>query len=267
MSLQIIIVLILTIIIYIISTLAYSVRIVAVKTGRVAVAFAVFNVFALISRTANSIQTPLLSKKIESSISNGNPESLLFMFRWILAATTLATIIGALLMPTFIKVFKKLVESFSIHRSIPRLIMHGFSKAGVEQFKNNLTQPKRSNIAQLKNFKGLPKKIIILNTLASSISIVGGMSALYASCLFPDLRMTGSALSPIINGIATVTMFIFIDPYISMLTDDVLRGECDELQFNRVIIFIVMGQILGTVLAQLFLVPAAQVIVFIAKLI
>ena len=52
MSTQVIIVLILTIIISIISTLAYSVRIVAVRTGRIAVAFAVFNIFALISRTA-----------------------------------------------------------------------------------------------------------------------------------------------------------------------------------------------------------------------
>ena len=48
MSTQVIIVLILTVIISIISTLAYSVRIVAVRTGRIAVAFAVFNIFALI---------------------------------------------------------------------------------------------------------------------------------------------------------------------------------------------------------------------------
>ncbi len=59
MSTQIIIVLILTFVIYVISTLAYSVRIVGVRTGRIAISFAVFNVFALLSRTANTIQAPL----------------------------------------------------------------------------------------------------------------------------------------------------------------------------------------------------------------
>ena len=68
MSTQVIIVLILTVIISIIATLAYSVRIVGIKTGRIAVSSAVFSIFALISRTANSIQAPLLSKKIENTI-------------------------------------------------------------------------------------------------------------------------------------------------------------------------------------------------------
>ncbi|MBX4258702.1 lipid II flippase Amj family protein [Clostridium estertheticum] len=55
MSTQVIIVLILTIIISIISTLAYSVRIVGVRTGGIAVSFAVFNIFTLVSRTSNSL--------------------------------------------------------------------------------------------------------------------------------------------------------------------------------------------------------------------
>ena len=131
MSIQVIIVLILTVIISIISTLAYSVRIVGVRTGRIAVSFAVFNIFALISRTANTIQAPLLAKTIESTIKIGNPQSLLATFRWILFSTTVATIIGSALMPTFIKVFRKVVESFSINRSISKLLLHAFSKSGI----------------------------------------------------------------------------------------------------------------------------------------
>ncbi len=74
MSTQIMIVLILTFVIYVISTLAYSVRVVGVRTGRIAISFAVFNVFALLSRTANTIQAPLLAKTIENSINLGNSE-------------------------------------------------------------------------------------------------------------------------------------------------------------------------------------------------
>jgi hypothetical protein len=267
MSTQVIIVLILTFIIYIISTLAYSVRIVGVRTGRIAISFAVFNIFALISRTANSIQAPLLAKTIESTIKSGNPQSLLFVFRWILFSTTLATIIGALLLPTFIKVFGKAVETFSIYRSIPKLLLHGFSKSGIEQFKSSVTKPKKENLSQLKSLKMIPKKIILLNTLAFAISTVGILASLYAGCLNPDLRTTCSTLASVINGLSTILMFIFIDPFISMLTDDVIKGECTELQFNRCIIFIVGGLIVGTMLAQLLLVPAAEVISYIAKLI
>jgi len=267
MSNQVIIVLIATVIISIISTLAYSVRIVAVRTGRIAVSFAVFNIFALISRTANTVQAPLLAKTIESTIKTGNPQNLLYIFRLILFSTTVATIIGAVLMPTFIKVFGKAVETFSIYRSMPKLLLHGFSKSGIEQFKSSVTKPKKQNFAQLKSFKIMPKKIILLNTLAFSISTVGVLASLYAGCLNPELRTTCSTLAAVITGMSTLLMVIFIDPFISMLTDDVIKGECSELQFDRCIIFIVGGLIVGTMLAQLLLVPAAEVISFIAKLI
>ena len=219
------------------------------------------------SRTANSIQAPLLAKTIESTIKTGNPQSLLSTFRWILFSTTIATIIGAALMPTFIKVFGKVVESFSINRSIPKLLLHAFSKSGVEQFKSSVTKPRKENLAQLKNFKTMPKKIILLNTLAYSISTVGVLASLYAGCLNPELRTTCSTLSAVINGSATILMVIFIDPFISILTDDVINGKCSQMQFDRCIIFIVGGLIVGTILAQFLLIPAAQVISFIAKLI
>jgi hypothetical protein len=267
MSTQIIIVIVLTFIIYIISTLSYSVRIVGVKTGRIAIAFAVFNIFALVSRTANTVQAPLLAKTIENNIKAENTQGLLFIFRWILVSTTIATIVGALLMPTFIKVFSKIVEDFSVKRSLAKVLFHGFSKAGVLQFKSSLTKPKKENIAQLKGFKKVPKKLVLLNMIAFSISTVGVLASLYAGCLNPELRSTCSTLSSIINGISTVLMFVFIDPFISMLTDDVLAGKCSEIEFNRVIIFVVSGLIVGTMLAQLLLVPAANIIVYVAQII
>lgn len=84
MSTRVIIVLVLTLVIYIIAALGYSVRVVGVKTGRIAISFALFNVFALISRTANSIQSPLLAKTIESSIKTGTTQHLLQTFVYII---------------------------------------------------------------------------------------------------------------------------------------------------------------------------------------
>ncbi len=266
MPIQVILVIILTLIINIIGTLAYSVRVVGVKTGRIAIAFSVFNIFALISRTASTFQAPLLAKNVENSINTGQTESLLSVFRLVLLSATAASLIGAFLMPTFIHLFSKAVVSFSYRRSIPRLLIHSFSKAGIEQFKNSITIPKKSNFSELANFKKVPKRIVLLNVIAISISSVGSLASLYAGTLMPSLRSTCSTLSSVINGTSSILLFIFIDPYISMLTDDVLQGKCPEKHFTRTIIYIVAGLTVGTVLAQALLVPAAELIVFIARL-
>lgn len=265
MEIQLLMVLVLTFVIYVISTLAYSVRVVGVKTGRIAVSFSVFNIFALVSRMAVTFQVPLLAKKIESNINSGGTEDILYVFRWVLISATIASIVGALIMPTFIKLFSKAVESFSIYRSLPRVVFHGFSKAGAEQFKLSLTTPSKQNLSQLKSLRKVSKKVIVLNIIATSISTVGSLSALYAGYINPELRTTCSSLAPVINGFSTIILFIFIDPYLSMMTDDVIRGECLQEDFNRSVIFIVAGLIAGTLLAQVLLVPASMIISMIAK--
>ena len=267
MSLHIYFVVVLTFVIYVIGTLAYAVRVVGIKTGRIAVAFSVFNILALVSRMASAFQAPLLSKAVANSIKTGDTSSVLFDFRLILFAATLATISGALLMPTFIRIFGKAVQSFSVYRSVPKLLLHGFSKSGIEQFKSSVTIPKKENIQQLRQVRKIPKTIILLNIIASSITYVGVLSVIYAGVLAPDLAGTCALMSSWINGIATIILFIFIDPYISMLTDDVIKGKCTELQFHRTIIFIVSGLIIGTLLAQLLLVPAAKLIAILASII
>jgi len=59
-------------------------------------------------------------------------------------------------------------------------------------------------------------------------------------------------------------MFGFVDPYLSVLTDDVAGGRLDEPYFRRSIVWLAGGRVVGTVLAQLLLVPAAVLISFVA---
>ncbi len=255
----------LTFVIYLISTLSYSVRIVGVRTGRIAVAFAVFNVFALVSRSAGSLQAPLLTKKIESNILYGSPEDLTGLFRLLLLSSTVAAITGALLIPTFIKLFGKAVEYFSVHRSIPKLIIHGISKSGIEQFKKSITVPQSHNFKHIRNFRRIPKRIIVLNAAAFSMSAVGSLAALYAGARYPEFRTTCNSLSFIINMFSTLIMFIFVDPYVSIMTDDVVKGQCSHVDFDRCIVFLVGGLIVGTIVAQVLLVPASEIIRFVAE--
>ena len=96
-----------------------------------------------------------------------------------------------------------------------------------------------------------------------SIWTVGVFSALYAAYLRPDLRVTSSELSAIINGVATILMFI--DPYLSMLTEEVAEGKVTEPYFRRSIVWLTGSRVMGTIAAQLLLIPAAFSIVAIAE--
>ena len=62
---------VLTFVIHLIGTLAYAVRIAGVRTRRIAVSFALFNVLVLVSRTSNSFQGPFLAKRIEAALRDG----------------------------------------------------------------------------------------------------------------------------------------------------------------------------------------------------
>ena len=73
----------LTFVIHLIGTLAYAVRIAGVRTQRIAVSFALFNILVLVSRTSNSFQGPFLAKRIEENIRPRRGQGLLADFRWL----------------------------------------------------------------------------------------------------------------------------------------------------------------------------------------
>ena len=263
MNIQIVIVLFLNFIISIIGTLAYSVRLVGVRTGKIAITYSVFNILTLISRIAVTFQLPLLTKFVER---NTNSNYLLVIFNWIIIVSGIATFVGAFLIPTFQRIFYLGVLRFSVEKSIPRLILHSFSKTGVNYMRECIAIPVATNITKIK-YKRLPIKIIIFNMIAVSLITVGTLSPIYAGSIAPDLRATCITLSSTINGVATVLMSIFIDPHLSIMTDEVIDGKCSEEDFRSCVIAMVGSKCIGTFVSLLLLVPLAYLIVFIAKVI
>lgn len=265
MSFQIVIILLLTFIIHLIATLTYSVRIVGTRTGKVVIAFSLFNILSLVARTANSFQAPLLTKFTELHIASGSV-NLIIRFRWILMVTTSATLLGIALMPTFQRVFSKAVQAFSLYRSIPQLLLHGFSKMGLQHLRTSVAIPSVENLRDVKAIRQFPWPIVWLNVVVEALLTVGPLAALYAGYLNSQLRMTSVSLSVLVTGLATILLFVFIDPYLSMLTDDVLQGKISHLLFRQGVTLLVGGRLLGTVLAQLLLIPAAYGIVTVASM-
>lgn len=263
LSKQIIIVLLLNFIISLIGTLAYSVRLVGVRTGKIAVSFALFNVLMLVSRTAVAFQVPILTKYVES---NPGSSTLLSIFNIIILISGVATIIGAFFVPTFQKILNKAVLAFSVDRSMSKLLMHSFSKSGIRYIKESVSIPTKNNITKV-DLKKMPLKIIMYNLITVAVVTVGALAPIYAGTIDPPLRATCITLSSIINGVATILMSIFIDPYLSIMTDDVIDGKCTEEDFRNCVIGMVGSKTVGTFASLILLIPASYIIVMIARII
>jgi hypothetical protein len=264
MSEQVALVFILTFIIHLISTLTYAVRIAGIRTRRIAVSFALFNVLALLSRTSNTFQAPLLSKHVEQNILRGTMAHAESDFRWLLLAATLATLTGGLLIPTFQRIFTSAIEVFSIHRSVPRLLFQGFSVTGIRQVKSALSIPAKQHLKPI-SISPATARINLYNIVATALLTVGVFASLYAGYLNPQLRVTANNMSPIINGLSTVLLFAFIDPYLSIMTDDVLEGRMSDPAFRRQVTFFAISRLVGTLLAQVIFVPAARLVALVAN--
>ena len=257
----------LTFVIHLIGTLAYSVRIAGVRTRRIAVSFALFSILVLVSRTSNSFLGPFLAKRVETNLDGAAQGALLGDFQWLLASASLATIVGAFLIPTFQRVFCRAVLHFQVHRSVPKLILHGFFKGGLSYVKDVASVPAARNMTDIRSGHGVSLRITLLNVAANALWTVGVFASLYAGALDPSVRVTSSTLSAIINGGATIMMAIFIDPHISGMTDDVIEGKVSEGQFRKAIVWLVGSRLAGTLLAQLLLVPSAMLIAWVANVI
>jgi hypothetical protein len=265
MDLKLAIICLLTFIIHLIGTLAYAVRIAGVRTRRIAVSFALFNILILVSRISNSFQGPFLAKRVETNLIQPVAHSLLADFRWLLLSATLATIVGAFLIPTFQRLFSRAVLDFQLHRSLPRLLLHMCFHGGLSELKESVSIPATGNVTALRAGRGISAGTIALNVVAVALWTVGVFAALYAGYLNPQLRVTSNSLSAIVNGVATILMFVMIDPQMSVMTDDVVEGRLDEPSFRRAIVWLVGSRLAGTVLAQVLLLPAASFIVFVAE--
>jgi len=259
MTIQVKLVFLLTFLIHLTSMLSYAIRIAGVRTGRLAVSLAIFNILLLVSRTSNTFQAPLLAKHVEQKILAGGSSGIESDLRWLLVAAALASVVGIVAIPTFQRLFGLAIESLARHRSLPRLFLRAMSFSTWRHFKTSLAVPAKENVTAL-NLRQVPWTMLVFNALASAMLTVGVFAALYAGYMRPELRLTANNLSPVINAVSTILLIMFIDPYISLLTDDAVAGRISESQFRRSIVTLGASRLAGTVMAQFLLIPAASII-------
>ncbi|MGE6257297.1 lipid II flippase Amj family protein [Heyndrickxia sporothermodurans] len=258
MDLRLVALIALTIVIHLIDTLAYSVRLNSVKSGKYALSLSLFNIFVLISRTANMFQGPLIASIIGISIVKGvNPK---FEVHLVTLAATIGTLIGIICIPTFLKIFSKAVDKLDIKGSVPSIVVEALHLNNIKRMVRSTTKPKKSMWSKLR-YKEIPKRFLLLNTFITAVYTIGVLSAFYASYyVSEEYRLAASASSGMINGVASILLTLLVDPKSAIITDQALRGKRPYGDVKALVIMLIASKLLGTLLGQVLLYPAARII-------
>ena len=254
-------------IIHSIETLAYAVRLSGARVRLLASALSLFNLMVMVSRLANMMQQPFTGSLIDNAPKVNTLEFVENQYRVIIGSSTLGTIIGILLLPTFIAIFSRAIIHLSEERgSIPSLIKKGLTFEYIKRGIKHIHFPKLSYLKDIR-LKDIPIRLFVINMVITAIYTIGVLSALYAALLAPERASTAIMASGLINGIATILLIIFIDPKISILADDVINQKGSYLNLKGVSLMMITSRLLGTMLAQVFFIPGAEYIAWFTKFI
>lgn len=264
LSLMLLVVL-LTLVIHSIETLQFAVSFVGIRMKRLALTGTLFSMVLLVSRTANMGQGVLLGSFADTTISSqGDPTSFEMRIRVLLLAATLGSILGALFLPTFIRYLSKSVEVFDRHGSFPGLIGAFFRRGGIQKTDfsraiKSVSTPKTEQI-KVTSFSPIPWWFYVMDILITAVFTVGVLSTLYAGILEPEHRSATGQMSGVVNGLATILMFMFISPRVAKCVDNAIQNSANLNQVRTMVIILVLCKIAGTLIAQALLLPCTKLL-------
>ncbi len=247
-------------IIHSIETLAYAVRLSGARVKMIASALSLFNIMVMVSRLANMMQQPFTGSLIDTAPVHNAQEFVETQFRILIGASTIGTVFGILLLPTFIALFSRAIIYLSEERgSVPSLFKRIVS---LEYMKRGLKHVSLPRFTYLKGttLKDIPIRLFFVNMIITAIYTIGVLSALYAALLAPERSSTAIMASGLINGIATILLVIFVDPKVSVVADDVVNRRGSYQTLKNISLLMIISRLLGTLLAQLLFIPGAKYI-------
>ncbi|HVS46051.1 MAG TPA: DUF2837 family protein [Verrucomicrobiae bacterium] len=267
---------------------AYAARLAGVRTGRIATSIALFNLFVTASRLATLVYTLMLGPLSDragsavKALALKGPHSLppsvalaavaqvQHTFEWQLRAIILAgllgTILGSLLLPMFTYMYVRGVRSFERTRSLPHSLARLFDFRVIGDILKHVTIP---SFVEIRSFsaRNIPRRLLIFNVVVTGIYAIGVVAAYYASVLDVNVARTAIGISGIVNGIGTVAFTFFVDPTSSIIVDEAVKGERPHEDVKSMVFYLALTAIIGWVLCQFILWPAAEIIKVVAHLV
>jgi len=263
---------------------AYAARLAGVRTGRIATSISLFNLFVTASRLATLVYTLMLGPLSDHA---GNAirgitlhgagvgadaaiAQIRHTFDWQLRAIVLAglvgTVLGSLMLPMFTELYVRGVRSFERTKSVPHSLLRLFDPRVIVDLLRHLRWPALSELFTF-SARDIPRRLLIFNVVVTGIYAIGVVAAYYASVIDVNVARTAIGISGIINGIGTVAFTLFVDPTSSIIVDEAVKGERPQRDVKAMVFYLSLTAIIGWILCQLILVPAAEVIAFVAHLV
>ncbi len=243
---------------------AYAGRIAGVRTGRIGTSISLFNFFTLASRLATLVVTPALGSLADgaahiATCTGAIPALFPLQLRAIVAAGMVGSVVGTLLLPTFIFLFMRGVHAFERRRSMLGAVSRLADPRVVYDVLRTVTVPP---LGSLRSFspRALPLQLLIGNVVVTAVYAIGVVAAFYASVIDLDARTTATGLSGLVNGIGTIAFSFFVDPTTAYITDQAVKGERPIADVRAMVFWLAVTAIAGWTLSQIILIPGAYLI-------
>lgn len=248
---------------------AYAARLAGVQTKRIATSISLFNLFVTTGRLANLFMAffvgPLADQAGNATVAvSAWQQTFELQLRLIVLAGTAGMIVFALFLPLFTYLFRRGVHSFEARGSVPHSLMRLTAPSVIADVLRAQHFP---SFAQIRAFdwRALPKRLLIFNVVVMCVYAIGVQASYFASVLDATAARTAIGLSGVINGIGTIAFTLFVDPASSMISDQAIHGKRSIEEVRSMVFYLSLTAILGSLLSQLILYPAAVLIEVVAR--
>lgn len=252
---------------------AYAARLAGVQTKRIATSISLFNLFVTTGRLANLFMAFFIGPLSDRAGNAVRADTVMApvwqhlfetQLRLIVIAGSAGMAALALFLPMFTYMFRRGVHSFEARGSIPHSLTRLFSPRVLLDIARSERLP---SIASLRRFdwRVLPKRLLIFNTVVMCVYAIGVQSSYLASVLDANVARTAIGLSGIVNGVGTIAFTLFVDPTSAMITDQAIHGKRSIEEVRSMVFYLSLTAILGSLLSQAILYPAAVVIEVVSR--
>ncbi len=254
---------------------AYASRLAGARSGRVATAISLFNLFSTTGRLAAMIYTPILGALADNAdfaaaAGTVDRAAAVTHFEWELRAIVFAgaagAALGTMLLPTFVMLYGRAIASFERTGSIPKAALRALTPKTVFSVARSIRIARFSSIRSL-SLRNIPKDILILNVIVTSVYGIGVTASAYASVLNPAAARTALLSSGLVNGLATIAYNVVVDPGSALIIDQTVKGEREVEDVRSLVAYLSITSTVGFLISQVLLVPASWILVWASTLI
>ncbi len=266
-SYQLVVAIVLNVLLNALQIGAYAARLAGVTTGRVGTSISLFNLLATASRFANMFYAPMLGSISDAAgklvrvpgMHDSEVSQYELQMRAIIGAASVGSLLGAMLLPTFAYAFSRGVGAFERRGSMPGAIGRLADLRVLGDLLRTLRFPPLGLFRRF-SLRDVPAKLLLGNILVTGIYAVGVVAAYLASVIRPEVARTALSASGLVNGFATIAFALVVDPTSAYIVDQAAKGEKTLHDVKTMVFYLGLTAVVGTLLSQLLLVPAAYAI-------